>query len=312
MAMLRFRVAEDSMLPLLRPGDEFVATSSRPARIGDVVALRHPNREDFWLVKRRVEPPQPLADDLAWVGSDNPAVNGVDSRSFGPVPVEGLLPQVAQLDAATFAEAADLLTAEDPALGAIAEEHGVPPFWSRPPGFPSLALLILEQQVSLESGAAVFRRVSTTAGGVSPERLLDLGLEGLRVAGTTRQKAGYLVSLAEAVVSGQLDLGALAEAPQDVARKALLGLKGVGPWTADVYLLSALRHLDVFPVGDRALQVGTAEALGLSAVPASDDLEFLSEPWRPIRSVAARLIWHAYLTRRGRAEPRHADLTSTL
>jgi DNA-3-methyladenine glycosylase II len=108
------------------------------------------------------------------------------------------------------------------------------------------------------------------------------------------------------VTTGDLDLEALEREPEDRAREILLSCRGIGPWTADVYLLSALRHLDVFPVGDRALQVGTGEVLGLAEPPSPDDLEFLSQPWRPVRAVAARLIWHAYLARRGRSEPEHA------
>lgn len=298
------------MLPSLRPGDEFVVTTSRPARIGDVVALRHPTREDFWLVKRRVTPPRPLPDDLAWVASDNREVSGVDSRSFGPVPVGELLPRVERLDPIVFGEAVELLASEDTALRRLVDEHGTPELWGRPPGFATLVLLILEQQVSLESGAAMFRRVSTAGGGVTPERILALGTDGLRRIGVTRQKADYLVGLAQQVDSGDLDLASLDAAPEDEARRALLACKGIGPWTADVYLLSALRHLDVFPTGDRALQVGAAEALGLAAVPTPDELELLSIPWRPLRAVAARLIWHAYLARRGRTEPRHADLAA--
>lgn len=299
------------MLPALRPGDEFVASNSRLPRPGDIVALPHPNREDFWLVKRLVHAPHDLPSGLSWVASDNPAVRGVDSRAFGPVATTDLLPRVERLDAAAFAEAAELLAEEDPALGALVEEHGVPPFWSRPPGFPTLVLLVLEQQVSLESGAAVYRRVSAAAGRVTPQRLLDLGAHGLRESGTTRQKAEYIIDLAQSVLSGDLDLEALEHADQEVARSTLLELRGVGPWTADVYLLSALRHLDVFPLGDRALQVGIAEALGLATVPTTDELEMLSQPWKPIRSVAARLIWHGYLARRGRAEPEHSDLAPT-
>lgn len=299
------------MLPALRPGEEFVASDSRHARPGEIVALPHPDREDFWLVKRLVHPPQPLPGDLSWVASDNPDVNGVDSRAFGPVPTSALLPRVDRLDAVTFVEAAEMIGDEDSAMGALIAEHGVPPFWSRPPGFATLVLFVLEQQVSLESGAAVYRRVSEAAGGVRPESVIDLGAGGLRQAGTTRQKADYIVAIAEAAESGALDLDSLEHATQDEARSTLLALRGVGPWTADVYLLSALRHLDVFPLGDRALQVGTAEALGLNSVPSPDELELLSIPWRPIRSVAARLIWHAYLARRGRSEPEHSDLAPT-
>jgi DNA-3-methyladenine glycosylase II len=140
---------------------------------------------------------------------------------------------------------------------------------------------------------------------VSAERLLDVGPEGVRDAGITRQKTGYIMSLAEQVATGRLDLVALEKASSSEARQTLLALKGVGPWTADVYLLSALGHIDVFPVGDRALQVGTAEVLGMAAPPDPVALEILSAPWRPLRAVAARMIWHGYLARRGRVEPTH-------
>ena len=131
--MQRFQVSEDSMRPTLAPGDEFVATASRKAEVGEVVALPHPDREDFWLVKRlgagpgeRVDGHGPLAPDRAWVISDNPAVAAADSSSFGPVPISSLRPMVTRLDGTTFHEAVALLASEDPALAAVIEMHGVP------------------------------------------------------------------------------------------------------------------------------------------------------------------------------------------
>ena len=308
--MQRFQVSEDSMRPTLAPGDEFVATGSRRADVGDVVALPHPGRDDFWLVKRVGAVPGDLVDGgsrlgpgEAWVISDNPGVGATDSRSFGPVPIAKLRPMVTHLDETTFREAVDLLVSEEPVFAAVIDEHGAPPFWSRPAGFATLVWLIMEQQVSLESGAAMYRRVHGLLGAITPEGVAASTESDLRGIGVTRQKASYLLELGRSVAGGDLDLDALGHMPFSEARDTLLEVKGIGPWTADVYLLSALRFPDVFPLGDRALQVGAGEVLGMIAVPDGDELELLSLPWRPIRAAAARIIWHAYLANRGRVEP---------
>jgi DNA-3-methyladenine glycosylase II len=301
--MRRFRVTEDSMLPTLRPGDEIVATDSRPARTGDLVVFLHPHREDFWMVKRVVPPPEPIDDEEAWVASDNPDATLADSRTLGPLPAESLMPVVTRLDTNTFAEACQLLAAEDPALAAAMERHGMPQYWRRQPGLPTLVWLILEQQVSLASGLATYRRLGEAAAGVTPEGIAKLGVNGMRAIGVTRQKAGYLAELAEKVLAGEADLNSLDGLPYSEARERLLALRGVGPWTADTYLLAAHGHPDVFPVGDRALQVGAAEVLGITSVSDPEELEILGEPWRPVRAAAARIIWHAYLAARGKAEP---------
>jgi DNA-3-methyladenine glycosylase II len=305
MPLKRFRVAEESMLPALTPGDEIVATDSRTPRLGELVVFEHPGRTGFWMVKRLVGPPSPIPAGHGWVMSDNEGVTLADSRTLGPVSLDGLLPVVARLDADGFVEGCELLAGEDGALASALTVHGIPEFWSRPPGLATLVLLILEQQVSLESGAAVFRRLRSLAGEIEVEALLGLDVDGVRSAGVTRQKAGYIVDLARRIAVGELDIAAVATAPTEEARSMLLGLRGVGPWTADAYLLSALGHTDVFPVGDRALQVGTGEVLGMGAPPTEAELEILSQPWRPLRAVAARIIWHAYLTVRGRGEPAH-------
>ncbi len=290
------------MRPRLAPGDEFVATDSRAPRLGEVVAFLHPDRPGFWMVKRLVEPPEPLDNGLGWVMSDNPGVTTADSRTLGPLPLSTMWPMVCRLDAESFVEGTALLAAEEPALAAVVAEHGVPQFWCREPGFATLTLFILEQQVSLESGAAVFRRLLEATGEIEPGSILGLGPAGLAAVGITRQKTGYILSIAEQITSGQFDPASLGGVSAAEARRLLVGLPGVGPWTADVYLLSVLGHPDIFPVGDRALQVGAAEALGMST-PDPDELELVSQPWRPLRAVAARLIWHSYLSRRGRVEP---------
>lgn len=301
--MRRYEVAQRSMVPNLIPGQEVVATDSRAPRIGEIVVFEHPRRPGFWMVKRRVEPPARLPEDQAWVLSDNPEETRADSRTLGSIPLAALLPVVDRLDANTFAEACRLLGAEDEALGAVVREHGIPTFWSRRPGFATLVLFILEQQVSLESGAAMYRRLGTLTGEVTPKSVLGLGEAGLRSIGVTRQKTSYLLDLAALAADGDIDFEPIDAAPPEEAKARLLALRGVGPWTADVYLLSALRHPDVFPVGDRALQVGMAEVLGLGAVPDQEEMIILAKPWEPVRAAAARLIWHAYLSSRGRVEP---------
>jgi DNA-3-methyladenine glycosylase II len=304
--MKRFRVAGHSMTPTLQPGQEVVAVDTRSPQPGNLVVFEHPQRSEFWLIKR-------LVSDDGWVMSDNPEVSRSDSRSLGHISISAMLTVVERLDPATFLEACDLLTAEDDALAGVVDQWGVPDFWRREPGYPTLALLILEQQVSLESGAAMFRRLTGLVGEVTAESVTAAGEEALRSIGVTRQKTGYLLQLARDVVEGSLDLDWLARAPVDEARAALISIRGVGPWTADAYLLSALRHPDTWPVGDRALQVGVGELLGMANPPSEAELDVIAGPWRPVRAAAARLVWHAYLSVRGRVEPAdptrpHTDL----
>ncbi len=206
------------------------------------------------------------------------------------------------LDAGAFDRVTAALVDADEALARVVAEHGVPPFWSRPAGFRSLVLLILEQQVSLASAAAAYRRLRERVRTVTPETVLACSPEELRADGVSRQKDRYLRALASAVESGSLDLEALASLDDETARAALVALPGIGRWTADVYLLACLGRPDLWPVGDRALQVAVAEALDLPEVPDPVALEPLGERWRPHRSSAARILWHGYLGRRGRVE----------
>jgi DNA-3-methyladenine glycosylase II len=294
--MKRFRVVGHSMTPTLQPGQEVVAVTTRRAMPGNLVVFEHPARPGFWLVKR-------LIDESGWVESDNAEVSKADSRTLGQIPMDRLLPVIDRLDEDTFWLGVDLLGSEDEHLARIVDRWGLPVFWHRQPGFPTLVLLILEQQVSLESGAAMYRRLGGLLGRVEPETVIGAGEDGLRKIGVTRQKAGYLLDLSRRIVERELDLSSLDTLPLEEARARLLSIKGVGPWTSDAYLLSAGRRPDMWPVGDRALQVGAGDVLGMSSVPNEAELAILGEPWRPIRAVAARLIWHAYLSERGRVEP---------
>ncbi len=140
-------------------------------------------------------------------------------------------------------------------------------------------------------------------GDLTPATLLELDDVAMRSVGFSRQKTGYARSLASAIIDGRLDLPSLTAMSDEEAHAVLIESPGVGPWTADTYLLSALRRPDVWPVGDRALQVAAAEVKRLTEVPGPDELLALAEPWRPYRAVAARILWHHYLTIRRRMGP---------
>jgi DNA-3-methyladenine glycosylase II len=199
------------------------------------------------------------------------------------------------LDRRRLAAAVAELAARDPALAGIVDRHGPPPLWDRPRGFATLVAIVLEQQVSLRSGAAALTRLRDAAGSVEPGALTALGEEAARAAGLTRQKARYVVELARAAQDGTFDLEAIAAADDDAARGQLLRLVGVGPWTADIYLLMALGRADIWPVGDLALAAAMRRVKGLPALPTTDEQVRIAADWQPWRAVAARILWHAYL-----------------
>ena len=202
------------------------------------------------------------------------------------------------LDETTFEAAVAELCAADPDLAAIVERHGLPEFWAREPGLPTLVLLILEQQVSLASARAAYGRMVGRLGDLTTAGILASSDEELRADGFSRQKARYVRALAAALEDGSLDLDAVAALEDDDARFALVALPGIGPWTAEVYLLSALRRPDTWPIGDIALQEGARRARGLEVRPTPDELSAIGEAWRPHRASAARLLWHLYLSER--------------
>ena len=199
------------------------------------------------------------------------------------------------LDEAGIAVAVRELAAIDPDLAGIAERHGPPPLWGREPGFETLVRIILEQQISLASAEAAFGRLVRATGVVEPAAIVAAGEEALRSAGQTRQKSRYLVGLARDVLDGRLDLDAVAVADDEDARTMLTGVVGIGRWSADIYLLMALRRPDVWPTGDLALAGAMRRAKGMAANPTGPEQAAVAEAWRPWRAVAARLLWHAYL-----------------
>jgi DNA-3-methyladenine glycosylase II len=203
----------------------------------------------------------------------------------------------AALDEAGLRSAATELAARDPDLAAILERIGLPPLWDRPPGFATLVAIVLEQQVSLRSGAAALERLRGAAGAVEPAAVVALGEDGARAAGLTRQKARYVVELGVAALDGRFDPAQIAAAADEEARTRLTGLLGVGRWTADIYLLMALGRPDIWPDGDLALATAMRGAKRLPHLPDTDEQRRIAAAWSPWRAVAARLLWHAYLAR---------------
>ena len=198
-------------------------------------------------------------------------------------------------------QACDELALADPVLSLALKENGYPPLWSRPTGFATLTLIILEQQVSLESARAVYRRLEQLCGVVNVENVLSVGIDGLRSAGLTRQKAAYCSGLAERVKNGQTSFRRIALANDKSAHDMLCELKGIGSWTANVYLVFALGRFDVWPPGDIALMRSIMERYFLESLPDDEQCLKLAEKWHPWRSVAARILWHSYLIKRGRS-----------
>lgn len=196
------------------------------------------------------------------------------------------------------------LVEADPLVAGVVAAIGPPPPFRRPWTLRTIVHVVLEQQLSLDAAAAHLDALEQALGGVPTAALLrGLDRHVARAAGVSRQKHRTLVAVGEAVASGVLDLDAIAWMADDDARRAITAVPGLGPWSADVLLLGALDRPDVWPVGDRALRVATAEALGLSSVPDAHELLAIGDRWRPRRSAAARVLWHSYLVRRGRSVP---------
>ncbi len=176
--------------------------------------------------------------------------------------------------------------------------YGAPPLWDRPTGFGTLLNIILEQQVSLASAKACFDKLAAHLGEVTPANLLDLDDAALKTIGFSRQKTAYARHLSEAIIEKHIDLDALHKLPDAEVKGELTKLKGVGEWTSDVYLLMAMLRPDVMPRGDIALHAAYQNLTGAEKRPGSDDFLQIAEKWRPFRSVAARLLWHYYLSER--------------
>ncbi|PHR22324.1 MAG: DNA-3-methyladenine glycosidase [Hoeflea sp.] len=186
------------------------------------------------------------------------------------------------------------LARTDLRLARAIELSGPVPLRRKPPGYAALAEIILSQMVSKASANALWRKLELAAGEITPSAVLALSPEALREAGLSRAKAETLTRVGEAVICGDLDLEHLCRLEGRAAIRAMTAIKGVGPWTAEVYLLFCAGHPDVFPAGDVALQSAAADILGLETRPRPKDLYSMAEDWSPWRGVAARLLWAYY------------------
>lgn len=204
-----------------------------------------------------------------------------------------------QFHTGNFQLLCDQLARKDRDLKGIILEYGYPPMWTRPATFQTLILTILEQQVSLASAYAAFKKLREKIGYVTPAKILALTDEEMRAVYFTRQKMGYARELARAIQSRKLVLKQLEPLSDEEVRAHLIQLKGIGHWTIDVYLMHALQRTDLFPLGDIALVNSLKLIKKLPSDISKADMLNIAEAWRPNRTIAAMLLWHAYIKRKG-------------
>ncbi|MEH3115168.1 DNA-3-methyladenine glycosylase family protein [Pedobacter terrae] len=205
-----------------------------------------------------------------------------------------------KLDQANYHQLCYLLASDHPEFQLILDQYGHPPFWSRPNTFESLVHIILEQQVSLASALAALTKLKEKIQEVTPERLLLLTDQELRDCYFSRQKTAYVRHLAENIVSGALSLSEMEEMDDLTIRSQLKKIKGIGDWTVDIYLIFMLHHQDVFPIGDLAAVNSLKKVKGLSATVSREEVLFEVSQFKPYRTIATMLLWHAYLSERKR------------
>jgi DNA-3-methyladenine glycosylase II len=192
------------------------------------------------------------------------------------------------------------LVRTDPVMRDLVAAGAVPTLRKRPPGFGGLAWIVIGQQLSTASAAAIWGRTRELYDPDRPDQLLALPDEALRGAGLSAGKIRTLRAAATAVAEGALPLARLHERTADDAHRLLTAVKGIGPWTADIYLLFCLGHPDAFPAGDLAVQEAARLAYGLERRPDANALTALAERWRPWRGVAAKVLWAHYRTAKAR------------
>jgi DNA-3-methyladenine glycosylase II len=192
------------------------------------------------------------------------------------------------------------LLAADPRLSDVLKIAGRPPLRRRPGGFKGLAAIIVGQQLSTASAGAIWSRLDAALDPFDHDTLLRTRADKLRRIGLSAAKIRALKAIARTIRSGEVDLARIAEMPADEAHAAMTALHGVGPWTADIYLLSCVGHADAWPAGDLALREAARLAFALAARPTTREMGPLAEVWRPWRGVAARLLWTYYRAVKGR------------
>ncbi len=206
---------------------------------------------------------------------------------------------ISTFNAASFRRICRTLATLDADLGNIIRQHNYPPMWTRPATFQTLILTILEQQVSLASAYAAFKKLKQKIGFVTPAKILLLTDAELRACYFSRQKIVYARELAKAILAKQINLKKLSLLPDEAVRAELIKLKGIGHWTIDVYLMHGLQRTDLFPLGDIALVNSLKEVKNLPKDISKEAMLAIAEAWRPHRTIAAMILWHAYIQKRG-------------
>lgn len=194
-------------------------------------------------------------------------------------------------------EAIDYLLEKDTIFKSIIEQYGMPTIPIRPQGFETLVLLILEQQVSIDSAKATFLKLKTKEKTVEPNALLNLSDEEFRNLGVSRQKTSYIKALSTAILNKDIDLESLPTKTAQQVREELIKIKGIGNWTIDIYLMFCLQEPDLLPLGDIAVVNTIKELLDIHY---KEEMEVHTIKWSPYRSVATYLLWHHYLNKRNR------------
>lgn len=198
-----------------------------------------------------------------------------------------------------FIQLCDHLAEQDADIKNIIDLYGYPPCWSRKPNFETLIHIILEQQVSLASARAAFDRLKSYIGVLTPERILTLSNEELKSCYFSRQKSGYVKNLSFAISENQLSIDELLTMEDDAIREKLTIIKGIGNWTVDVFLMMGLHSANLFPMGDIALVNSLKYIKKLPPHTDRETLMRIAETWKPYRTIASFILWHAYICRKG-------------
>lgn len=193
----------------------------------------------------------------------------------------------------------DCLAKQDADLKLILETYGYPPVYSRNPTFETLTHIILEQQVSLASAKAALHKLKEKTGSITPQKIMALTDIELRACYFSRQKTQYVRHLAEAILSKKLNLKQLAAKPDEEIRNELKKIKGIGDWTTDIYMMMVLKRINLFPLGDIALVNSMKEIKNLPKQTGKEALFLIVQQWKPYKTIAAYLLWHAYINKRG-------------
>ncbi len=204
---------------------------------------------------------------------------------------------IKQFEKTVFHQLCNELAAKDIDLKHIIDTYSYPPFWIRPNTFETVVLTILEQQVSLASAYAAYKKLKEKLGRLTPKNILSLTDEELRQCYLSRQKIIYVRELAKAIITKQISLKAFAFQSNDRVREELKKIKGIGDWTVDIYLIHALQRADIFPVGDLAL-VNSMRMVKQLPAATKEELLQIAETWKPYRSIATMMLWHYYIKKK--------------